>query len=157
MGGKHLNLSVHFLSCLINDIFYSLFFTSFLLHNYLQKLKCMKFNPRLWLTWMKFLMCQDSANCNGGKWIIRFKKVVSGRFWEDLVRKNSKYHVLLIVYGSHAILIFFFNILSHLWFEHVTNCLSFFIFCGSFLSYSMLVTCEGVPPTFLKAYVGCAV
>lgn len=28
---------------------------------------------------------QDSANCNGGKWIIRFKKVVSGRFWEDLV------------------------------------------------------------------------
>lgn len=28
---------------------------------------------------------EDSANCNGGKWIIRFKKVVSGRFWEDLV------------------------------------------------------------------------
>lgn len=28
---------------------------------------------------------KDSANCNGGKWIIRFKKVVSGRFWEDLV------------------------------------------------------------------------
>lgn len=28
---------------------------------------------------------QDSANCNGGKWIIRFKKAVSGRFWEDLV------------------------------------------------------------------------
>ncbi|KAJ6951773.1 hypothetical protein NC653_041045 [Populus alba x Populus x berolinensis] len=27
----------------------------------------------------------DSANCNGGEWIIRFKKVVSGRFWEDLV------------------------------------------------------------------------
>ncbi|KAK9153326.1 hypothetical protein Sjap_000806 [Stephania japonica] len=26
----------------------------------------------------------DSANCNGGKWIIRFKKAVSGRFWEDL-------------------------------------------------------------------------
>ncbi|XP_021679986.2 eukaryotic translation initiation factor NCBP isoform X2 [Hevea brasiliensis] len=28
---------------------------------------------------------EDSANSNGGKWIIRFKKVVSGRFWEDLV------------------------------------------------------------------------
>lgn len=28
---------------------------------------------------------EDPANCNGGKWIIRFKKVVSGRFWEDLV------------------------------------------------------------------------
>ncbi|GAB2295175.1 hypothetical protein Dimus_029349 [Dionaea muscipula] len=28
---------------------------------------------------------QDSANCNGGKWIIRLKKVVSRRFWEDLV------------------------------------------------------------------------
>ncbi|CAA6667306.1 unnamed protein product [Spirodela intermedia] len=27
---------------------------------------------------------EDSANCNGGKWIIRFKKAVSGRFWEDL-------------------------------------------------------------------------
>ncbi|KAJ6951758.1 hypothetical protein NC653_041031 [Populus alba x Populus x berolinensis] len=27
---------------------------------------------------------EDSANCNGGEWIIRFKKVVSGRFWEDL-------------------------------------------------------------------------
>ncbi|KAG6514699.1 eukaryotic translation initiation factor NCBP-like [Zingiber officinale] len=28
---------------------------------------------------------EDSANCNGGKWILRFKKVISGRFWEDLV------------------------------------------------------------------------
>ncbi|XP_075507370.1 eukaryotic translation initiation factor NCBP-like [Primulina tabacum] len=28
---------------------------------------------------------EDSANCNGGKWIIRFKKAVSGLFWEDLV------------------------------------------------------------------------
>ncbi|CAB4316242.1 unnamed protein product [Prunus armeniaca] len=28
---------------------------------------------------------EDSANCHGGKWIIRFKKAVSGRFWEDLV------------------------------------------------------------------------
>ncbi|KAG8649855.1 hypothetical protein MANES_08G145200v8 [Manihot esculenta] len=28
---------------------------------------------------------EDSANSNGGKWIIRFKKVVSGRFWEDMV------------------------------------------------------------------------
>ncbi|KAL7194180.1 hypothetical protein ACSBR1_034566 [Camellia fascicularis] len=28
---------------------------------------------------------EDSANCNGGKWIIRFKKAVSGRFWEDLL------------------------------------------------------------------------
>uniref|UniRef100_A0A2N9FBW2 mRNA cap-binding protein n=1 Tax=Fagus sylvatica TaxID=28930 RepID=A0A2N9FBW2_FAGSY len=27
---------------------------------------------------------EDSANFNGGKWIIRFKKIVSGRFWEDL-------------------------------------------------------------------------
>eukprot|EP00250_Pteridium_aquilinum_P029678 c39947_g1_i1 orf=77-865(+) len=28
---------------------------------------------------------EDAANRNGGKWIIRFKKIVSGRFWEDLV------------------------------------------------------------------------
>ncbi|GMP87147.1 hypothetical protein CsSME_00039653 [Camellia sinensis var. sinensis] len=32
---------------------------------------------------------EDSANCNGGKWIIRFKKAVSGRFWEDLVREKA--------------------------------------------------------------------
>ncbi|WZZ30928.1 hypothetical protein YC2023_014329 [Brassica napus] len=28
---------------------------------------------------------EDGANCNGGKWIIRFSKVVSARFWEDLL------------------------------------------------------------------------
>lgn len=28
---------------------------------------------------------EDVANRNGGKWIIRFKKIVAGRFWEDLV------------------------------------------------------------------------
>ncbi|KAJ4882568.1 Translation Initiation factor eIF- 4e-like protein [Raphanus sativus] len=28
---------------------------------------------------------QDGANCNGGKWIIRFSKGVSARFWEDLL------------------------------------------------------------------------
>ncbi|PNX91526.1 eukaryotic translation initiation factor ncbp-like protein, partial [Trifolium pratense] len=35
-----------------------------------------------------FIIFMDSANCNGGKWIIRFKKAVSGRFWEDLVSEN---------------------------------------------------------------------
>lgn len=38
---------------------------------------------------MDFLLYQDSANCNGGKWIIRFKKAISGRFWEDLVSEDS--------------------------------------------------------------------
>lgn len=38
---------------------------------------------------------EDSANCNGGKWIIRFKKVVSGRFWEDLVRNNKFKNLIL--------------------------------------------------------------
>ncbi|KMZ63934.1 Eukaryotic translation initiation factor 4E [Zostera marina] len=28
---------------------------------------------------------EDNANRSGGKWIIRFKKPISGRFWEDLV------------------------------------------------------------------------
>ncbi|KAF0913991.1 hypothetical protein E2562_026374 [Oryza meyeriana var. granulata] len=28
---------------------------------------------------------EDPANRSGGKWIIRFKKAVSGRYWEDLV------------------------------------------------------------------------
>lgn len=40
---------------------------------------------------------EDSANCNGGKWIIRFKKAVSGRFWEDLV--------------SHFAFVFLLNVL----------------------------------------------
>uniref|UniRef100_A0A803MN63 mRNA cap-binding protein n=1 Tax=Chenopodium quinoa TaxID=63459 RepID=A0A803MN63_CHEQI len=45
----------------------------------------------LWELVLSFLLTivvilyKDSANCNGGKWIIRFKKAVSGRFWEDLV------------------------------------------------------------------------
>ncbi|KAL0751315.1 hypothetical protein Bca101_033318 [Brassica carinata] len=30
-------------------------------------------------------MLEDGANCNGGKWIIRFSKGVSSRFWEDLL------------------------------------------------------------------------
>ena len=43
---------------------------------------------------------QDSANCNGGKWIIRFKKAISGRFWEDLVRKNQLVVFFEIVYSN---------------------------------------------------------
>lgn len=39
---------------------------------------------------------KDSANCNGGKWIIRFKKAVAGRFWEDLVKLCS----FLFFYGA---------------------------------------------------------
>lgn len=46
---------------------------------------------------LKFL-CQDSANSNGGKWIIRFKKAVSGRFWEDLVREKAEMICLLLCY-----------------------------------------------------------
>ncbi|KAG8084428.1 hypothetical protein GUJ93_ZPchr0010g9493 [Zizania palustris] len=33
---------------------------------------------------------EDPANRNGGKWIIRFKKAVSGRFWEDLDMEKGK-------------------------------------------------------------------
>jgi len=39
---------------------------------------------------------EDPANLNGGKWIIRFKKAVSGRFWEDLV--SGPVPVLLSMY-----------------------------------------------------------
>lgn len=38
-----------------------------------------------WYVCIRVSSCQDSGNRNGGKWIIRLKKVVSGRFWEDLV------------------------------------------------------------------------
>jgi hypothetical protein len=39
------------------------------------------------------LLVQDAANRSGGKWIIRLKKVVSGRFWEDLVLLYPTLHV----------------------------------------------------------------
>lgn len=42
---------------------------------------------------LQHVLMQDAANCNGGKWIIRFKKVVSGRFWEDLVSNEYCYRV----------------------------------------------------------------
>ena len=29
---------------------------------------------------------QDEANRNGGKWILRLKKGLAARYWEDLVR-----------------------------------------------------------------------
>lgn len=44
----------------------------------------------VYISSIKFVVAQDSANFNGGKWIIRFKKIVSGRFWEDLVRGKLK-------------------------------------------------------------------
>lgn len=44
------------------------------------------------------IIVQDSANCNGGKWIIRFKKVVSGRFWEDLV-SDSRNEIVIDQYA----------------------------------------------------------
>lgn len=47
-------------------------------------------------TSVEFVVFQDSANCHGGKWIIRFKKAVSGRFWEDLVRRKTEISLLLL-------------------------------------------------------------
>lgn len=66
-------------------------------------------------TWIRSVVSQDSANCNGGKWIIRFKKVVSGRFWEDLVRgRTDLIFLLLKCTVCHAM-----SVLT------VVNCLSF--------------------------------
>eukprot|EP00965_Chrysotila_dentata_P199031 6179145-Pleurochrysis_carterae.AAC.3 len=31
-------------------------------------------------------MWEDDANMNGGKWIVRLRKGVAARYWEDLVR-----------------------------------------------------------------------
>ncbi|KAL6555482.1 hypothetical protein OROGR_006740 [Orobanche gracilis] len=42
---------------------------------------------------------EDFANCNGGKWIVRFKKAVSGRFWEDLVWVKEEKPLLWKVYS----------------------------------------------------------
>lgn len=43
---------------------------------------------------------QDAANRSGGKWIIRYKKLVSGRYWEDLVEFLSLLVVLVFAYDS---------------------------------------------------------
>ncbi|GER40413.1 eukaryotic translation initiation factor 4e type [Striga asiatica] len=58
---------------------------------------------------------EDSANCNGGKWIIRFKKAVSGRFWEDLVdNEKCEYSVVTILSPArHAVLALIGNQLEY--------------------------------------------
>ena len=33
-------------------------------------------------------MWEDESNVNGGKWIVRLKKGVAARYWEDLVRSH---------------------------------------------------------------------
>lgn len=84
MGGKHLKLDFQLLMLSI-------------IIRLLLCLLCVDPNIseacNFWISYLAvifviFVLCQDSANCNGGKWIIRFKKVVSGRFWEDLVRRR---------------------------------------------------------------------
>ena len=34
-------------------------------------------------------MWEDEANVNGGKWIVRLKKGLAARYWEDVVRASS--------------------------------------------------------------------
>lgn len=46
---------------------------------------CISACPSMLLVVNGFFIGQDPANQNGGKWMVRFKKAVSGRFWEDLV------------------------------------------------------------------------
>jgi hypothetical protein len=33
-------------------------------------------------------MWEDEANVNGGKWIVRLKKGLAARYWEDVVRRR---------------------------------------------------------------------
>ena len=42
-------------------------------------------------------MWEDEANVNGGKWIVRLKKGLAARYWEDVVR----YHVPCLVPLGH--------------------------------------------------------
>ena len=37
-------------------------------------------------------MWEDESNVNGGKWIVRLKKGVAARYWEDLVRSHPAPH-----------------------------------------------------------------
>ena len=37
-------------------------------------------------------MWEDETNVNGGKWIVRLKKGVAARYWEDLVRSHPAPH-----------------------------------------------------------------
>ncbi|CAD6257894.1 unnamed protein product [Miscanthus lutarioriparius] len=47
---------------------------------------------------------EDPANQNGGKWIIRFKKAVSGRFWEDLVSELVLSIILPFFVMNHSLI-----------------------------------------------------
>jgi hypothetical protein len=35
-------------------------------------------------------MWEDEANINGGKWIVRLKKGVAARYWEEIVREHLR-------------------------------------------------------------------
>lgn len=37
---------------------------------------------------------EDSININGGKWIVRLKKGLASRYWENLVSHGSKFSML---------------------------------------------------------------
>lgn len=63
---------------------------------------------------------KDSANCNGGKWIIRFKKAVSGRFWEDLV---SEHMFLCPVSSVNKLLSWLWKILTLILLNNSSNLL----------------------------------
>lgn len=60
---------------------------------------------------LSLLFDQDSANCNGGKWIIRFKKAISGRFWEDLVSEAQLNSFLSFYYSFLYLFLFALAIL----------------------------------------------
>ncbi|KAM3314353.1 hypothetical protein ACQJBY_033284 [Aegilops geniculata] len=52
---------------------------------------------------------EDPANRNGGKWIIRFKKAVSGRFWEDLVSNLFVLSLGCKIWSSYKLRLLFFK------------------------------------------------
>ena len=47
-------------------------------------------------------MWEDEANSNGGKWIVRLKKGVAARYWEDLVRSShSRFQAFILTLLGH--------------------------------------------------------
>lgn len=44
------------------------------------------YSVALWVVSLSHLsVCQDESNRNGGKWIIRLRKGLASRFWENII------------------------------------------------------------------------
>lgn len=48
-------------------------------------------------------MWEDSANRRGGKWMVRLRKGIASRYWEDLVRTRFVGFIACLVWSSGSV------------------------------------------------------